>query len=180
MLLTAGNSNLFYVQIKLPCFIARSWSISEVHFPEWHLRHCNEIPFIYSQKRNCAASVQISTFMCLWGIYVFPGSVHIFSCGRIDRPIVGIFKLLTDTWMRKLGLRLRNFFSRNICFEFSVLCLCNDCRWWNSAYPLQPRVGENDIGETFFAFLSWSININRTRKIFKKYLAATPFQLFFF
>ncbi len=41
--------------------------------------------------------------MCLWAIYIFPGSVYIFP---------------TDTWMWKLGLRPQYSFSGNICFKF--------------------------------------------------------------
>ncbi len=54
------------------------------------------------------------------------------SCSRIGRPMVGIYKSLTDTWMWKLGLRPRYSFSANMCFEISVFCLC-------SVYQLKQR-----------------------------------------
>ncbi len=41
-------------------------------------RTATAIPFIYSFSGNSAASAPISTFMCLWAIYIFPRSFHIF------------------------------------------------------------------------------------------------------
>jgi hypothetical protein len=35
-------------------------------------------------SRNCTASVPIPTFICLWLIYIFPGSAHIFGYSKID------------------------------------------------------------------------------------------------
>ncbi len=81
-----------------------------------------KIPFMCSQKRNCAASGPISTFVCLWAIYILPGSVHIFSCSRIGRLIMGKYKSLTDTSMWKLGLRPCNLFVSN--FRYFVFAVC--------------------------------------------------------
>jgi hypothetical protein len=39
----------------------------------------------------------ISTFMNLWAIYIFPGSVCLFCCSQIVRPTLGIYESLTDT-----------------------------------------------------------------------------------
>ncbi len=50
--------------------------------------------------------------------------LHI-SSSRIGRPIVGIYKSLSDVCMWKLGLRPRYSFSGNICSGISAFCLCS-------------------------------------------------------
>ncbi len=47
----------------------------------WETEHYNSFLEI-TRKRNCAASVSITTFMCLCTIYIFPGSVYIFGCSK--------------------------------------------------------------------------------------------------
>ncbi len=60
-----------------------------------------KIPFMHSFSGICVASVLISTFMCLWAIYIFPGSVHIFPAA--GRSIVGIYKSFTESGNRDCG-----------------------------------------------------------------------------
>ncbi len=59
--------------------------------------------FMYIQKWNC--SFLIPTFMYLWSIHIFQGLVCLFGRSTKGRPILGIFKSVTDTWMWKLGDR---------------------------------------------------------------------------
>jgi hypothetical protein len=90
--------------------------------PVWQIEPTNalkdtipKIPSKYSQKRNCAASVPISAFMCAVSdlLYIFPRSICLFCCRKICGPILETYKSLTDKWMWKLGLRPRNSFSGN-------------------------------------------------------------------
>ncbi len=65
------------------------------HYSATHT--ARKIPFMCSFSGNCA--VPISTFICLWVIYLFPGSVYIFGCSKIDWPILEI----TDIWSVGIG-----------------------------------------------------------------------------
>jgi hypothetical protein len=60
----------------------------------------NTIPKIwnnYSHKRKCSATVPISTFMCLWAIYILPGLVCLFCCRKICGPILEKYINLSHT-----------------------------------------------------------------------------------
>ncbi len=74
---------------------------NETAWPRSQLLHsCICEQFIYSHDRSASQYSKIG--------------------GPID--IVRIYKLLTYTWMQKLGRRPRSFSSGNVCFEFSMQC----------------------------------------------------------
>ncbi len=114
--------------------------------------------FMCSPKGNCAASVPVSTFMCLWAVR----STYLFSCSRIGRPIRGIYKWLTETWCRNwncgravpfLGIFVSNF---RYCV-FAVYCIPMVLNSWSSpSLNIGVTVDSNSSTELF------SINENPT------------------
>ncbi len=87
--------------------------------------HCNENPlyvFLFWEQRGPSPNFNIHVSV---SDSYSPRIVLHISSSRIGRPIVGIYKSLTDAWMWKMGLRPRYSFSGNICFEITVFCLCS-------------------------------------------------------
>ncbi len=68
---------------------------------------------IFPEMKLCALS-PISCIQLYVSFFVFPWSVCLFCSRKIGGPIVGIYKSLTETWMWKLELRLRSFYSGSI------------------------------------------------------------------
>jgi hypothetical protein len=104
---------------------------------------------MYSQKWNCYFQnrilmfcLPVPTLIYLWEIYIFPGSVCLFCCREIFGPILGIYKLLTDTWMWKLGLRPRNSQKRNTQMGFSLQCT----HWYGSRRLPEATPWLTDVG----------------------------------
>jgi hypothetical protein len=121
--------------------------ISESTCIQYSSYSATNIPFVFSFSGNCAASVPISTFMCLHvnDLCIPRIGPHI-SCSRIGRSINGTIKWITDRWMWKLGLWLRNSFSGNTCFQFSVLgslqctCLWHTVQLWRWVFLKEQSV----------------------------------------
>ncbi len=68
---------------------------------------------MYSQKLTCSDLFQfLHSCICERFIYILRISL-LFGCRKIGRLILGIYKSLTDTWMRKLGDRTFQFCSGN-------------------------------------------------------------------
>ncbi len=80
----------------------------------------NENPIYVFPEKELRGISPDSTFMCLWAIYIRIPRI----CPHIGRPILGY--VIAHRHMNVvIGTEACNSFSRNICFEFSVLCLCS-------------------------------------------------------
>jgi hypothetical protein len=79
---------------------------------------------MYSFSGNCAAAQSQFPHSCVCEQFlILTGFGHLFSCSRIGRPIMGILKSLTDTWMWKLKLRGRTVPFLGIFVLNSQYCL---------------------------------------------------------
>ncbi len=59
--------------------------------------HYNEISIYVFVEKELHGPSPNSYILCLWDIYIFPGSVHIFVYRKIDRLILETYKSLTDS-----------------------------------------------------------------------------------
>ncbi len=123
LLLLYSRTFIFYIIPFFPCYFMCFKMLSNVHSialcnewtyckcSKWHHvyctykhTHCSENPICILKKGIAPPQSQFPhSWVCE------RESIHIFSCSRIGRPrstILGIYKLLTDTWIGKLGLRL--------------------------------------------------------------------------
>ncbi len=104
--------------------------------PGWYMCTATAIPFIYSFSGNCAASASISSFMCLWAIYIFAASVHIFPPSEKADPL---WEYIIRSQTHECGNWDWDpdipFLGICICFKFSAFCLCSVAQSWYSWAP---------------------------------------------
>ncbi len=131
-------------------------------FDWWYCIHCKWsrwesninfwFRFMFSQKWNCAPhyfenriimfGLPLYALMYLWATEIFPGSVCLFCCCQISRPILVIYKSLKDTWMQERETRPHSFISGNTLIGFSVQCREYMEQGFTSP-PLSDRIGRS-------------------------------------
>ncbi len=132
-------------------YFAGSSSLAAPLLPEHYaLRHtAAKIPFMYSFSGNCAASVPISTFMCLWANYIFPGPS--ISCSRKGNRSWESNKSLTNKWNGTEAAQLL-FWAYLFLIFFTGSLQCNYC----IKYFLAIRFLVNSCFRYFLSILSFS------------------------
>ncbi len=65
-----------------------------------------------------------NSYVCLWAIYIFPGSVHIFGRSKIDRPTLKYINISQIYGGRNQGWKNPGFFFKPSPVGFFVFFLC--------------------------------------------------------
>jgi hypothetical protein len=87
-------------------------------------RTATKTPFMYFRKGIARPQSQFP-HVSVSDLYIPGISPHIFPAAEHRKTDPGNIYIAHRYFTWKLGLRPHNSFSWNICFEFSVLCLCS-------------------------------------------------------
>ncbi len=87
--------------LQNPSCLVWNWRIDRYYLANNQVTaHCKENPiYVFPGKKLRCLSSNFHNHVFVWAFYKFPPSVHLFSCSRIGRPLVGKYKLLTEIWM---------------------------------------------------------------------------------